>query len=96
MTAPGRVTTTANSSPPTRASRWPLDALPEAAGDLLQQAVAGVMAEGVVDLLEAVEIEIDHRDGRALVAPCASVALSSAATSAARLGRPLNSSWVAA
>ena len=45
------------------------DEVLEAGGDLPEQAVAGLVAVGVVDLLEAVEIEIDHRDRCAGGAP---------------------------
>ena len=56
---------TANSSPPSRAtrcrpraptrSRWPTS---------MKQQVADVVAEGVVDLLEVVQVDQQHRDGR--------------------------------
>ena len=39
------------------------EGLPQPAGHALQQAVAGRVAEAVVDLLEAVEIEHDDREG---------------------------------
>ena len=42
------------------------DRLDEAAADLAQHVVAGGVAEAVVDRLEVVEIEEDHRDRRAL------------------------------
>ena len=61
--------TTANSSPPRRASRsvGAQAGVREASPELRQQEVAGVVAERVVELLEAVEV--DHRDrqrGRAV------------------------------
>ena len=53
--------------------------LGEAAGDLLQQLVAGAVAEAVVDLLEPVEVDEQHREhvpgprgaGQRLVEPVA-------------------------
>ena len=54
-----------NSSPPWRASRSPArDAAREARRDLAQQLVAGGVAEGVVDELEVVEVEVEQRDAR--------------------------------
>ena len=52
---------TANSSPPSRAAglRWRHGL--QAAADDLEQRVAGGMAEGVVDGLELVEVEEEHR-----------------------------------
>ncbi len=44
------------------------DALLQRCGDLLQQGVAGVVAQGVVDGLEAVQVDIEHRQ-RLSVAP---------------------------
>ena len=53
----------ANSSPPRRASVSPGRlVVGEAPGDLLQQLVAGVVAERVVHLLEAVEVDQQHAD----------------------------------
>ena len=40
------------------------DDLAEALGDLLEQLVAGVVAEAVVDLLEAVEVDEQHGERR--------------------------------
>ena len=55
-TAPGR--RTANSSPPRRAAKAPLGHLPlEALGETLEQRVAHLVAETIVDLLEPVEVE---------------------------------------
>ena len=68
----------ANSSPPTRATvsvsrtQWR-----SRAGHHLEQLVADRMAERVVDALEAVEIEIEHRE------------LVAAADAGQRLGEPL-------
>ena len=66
---------TANSSPPRRATRpsGPTD-VGEPRAELAQQHVAVVVAEGVVDLLEAVEVH-QHHGERAPV--CAEVAISS-------------------
>ena len=53
----------ANSSPPSRASASPgTQARLEAARDRDQQLVADQVAEAVVDDLEAIEIEIEHRE----------------------------------
>jgi len=41
---------------------------PQPLGDLLQQAVAGVVPERVVDLLEVIEVDQDHRHLRAVLA----------------------------
>ena len=56
-------TSSANWSPPRRASGspWRRQVL-QALGHLDQHAVAGVVAEGVVDLLEAVEVEQQQRE----------------------------------
>ena len=61
----------ANSSPPSRAIIWPSSRTPlTQRAHRLQQRVAGGMAEQVVDLLEAVEVEAQHgkpfavREGR--------------------------------
>ena len=54
--------TMANSSPPSRATvSLSRDASRQPARDLLQQLVADRMAERVVDALEMVEIEAQHR-----------------------------------
>ena len=67
LASPGRRragSSTPNSSPPRRAtvSRSPSELL-EAVRDLLQQAVARVVAERVVDLLEVVEVDQHHGRG---------------------------------
>ena len=67
LASPGRRragSSTPNSSPPRRAtvSRSPSDCL-EAVRDLLQQAVARVVAERVVDLLEVIEVDQHHGRG---------------------------------
>ena len=55
--------TTANSSPPSRAQRVAgLQRLLQPRPDLRQHLVAGVMAERVVELLEAVEVDQQQRD----------------------------------
>ena len=60
----------ANSSPPSRAAVSPgADGVLESAGGLHQQFVAGLVADGVVDRLEAVEVDEEH--GRAAVAAAA-------------------------
>ena len=59
----------ANSSPPSRATQSLARVRPvEAIGKLADQIVAGRMAKRIVDVLEAVEIEVEERDARA-VAP---------------------------
>ena len=53
---------TVNSSPPSRATRSLLaHGAAQALGDLDQQPVAGLVAEAVVDDLEVVEVEEEHR-----------------------------------
>ena len=58
-----RSDTTTNSSPPMRASvsSGAQEAL-QPRGDELQEPVAGGVAEAIVDQLEVVEVEVDHRD----------------------------------
>ena len=57
------MSTTANSSPPSRASVSPSRSAPlQPLGDDLEQLVAVVVPERVVDLLEAVEVDEQHRD----------------------------------
>ena len=59
---------TANSSPPSRATVAPFGPrLLEPVGDLADQLVADLVAEGVVDLLEVVEV--DHHDRQRLAGP---------------------------
>ena len=59
----GAVNMTANSSPPRRATvSLSRSVLLEAAADLDQQLIAEVMAERVVDLLEAIDVHHDHAD----------------------------------
>ena len=53
--------TTANSSPPSRETAPVAGDLDEPVRDLAQQLVAGVVPERVVDLLEAVEVDQQHR-----------------------------------
>ena len=61
--------TTVNSSPPRRATVCcGADGALQARGGGLEQAVAGGVAERVVDVLEAVEVEEQHRDARVLPA----------------------------
>src|SRR6185503_17379585 len=55
--------TTTNSSPPWRASVSALRTQP-AMRRLAQHGVAGAVAERVVDLLEAVQVDHHHRDAR--------------------------------
>ena len=57
-------------------------------GDHVQQLVADVVAEGVVDLLEAVEVEQQQRDG----SPSASSAWAVRSARSLRLGRPVSAS----
>ena len=59
---------TANSSPPSRASVSSLrSSVLEARADLAQHLVAGVVAERVVELLEAVEVDQQQRELVALL-----------------------------
>ena len=44
-------------------------AIPKALRHLLQQLVAGFVTEGVIDFLEPIEVEIDHRDRGAVGSP---------------------------
>ena len=62
---------TENSSPPWRATRVPVRGVAEAVGDLLEELVAGVVAEEVVDLLEAVQVDGEHRQATLDVAASA-------------------------
>ena len=82
--------TTANSSPPSRASRSPARApWPARRGaERCEQQVAGVVAERVVELLEAVEVDEQEAGRRG---PSA-IAASRRRASARRLGRPVRSS----
>lgn len=58
LPSPSSGNSTTNSSPPRRADRVAVAyATPEPAGDFLQQLIAGLVPERVVDLLESVEIE---------------------------------------
>ena len=57
---------TTNSSPPSRATVLPSPAAgAEPLGDFDEQRVADVVAQAVVDVLEAVEVEQQHADDRA-------------------------------
>ena len=93
--APGR--RTANSSPPRRATRSCRRTLAEAGTDLAEQSVAGRVAEGVVDLLEVVEV--DHQQCQCLVrshvGPAPRTAPSSSWASIRRLPSPVSSSVTA-
>ena len=79
---------TANSSPPRRATRAAAGGhdvgAAEAVGDGFEDAVTGGVAEGVVDQLEAVEVDHEHRGARSSTSR-ASAAL---AMKWRRLGRP--------
>ena len=77
---------TANSSPPRRASvSLGRVTSPKRSRDLLEQLVAGVVAEAVVDLLEAVEV--DEQDGQRLAASAPS------ARAPGRAGRGTARGW---
>ena len=79
-----------NSSPPSRATVSPSRSVARSrAADLLQQPVALVVAERVVDLLEVVEVHQHHR--AALRAP--RIASSTRSRNSTRLGRPVRASW---
>jgi hypothetical protein len=56
-----------NSSPPSRQTRSCVQFLQETRGGLLQQQVAHWVAEAVVHLLEAVDIEHQHGQAMALI-----------------------------
>ena len=66
----------------------------EASRDLAQQLVAGVVAEGVVDLLEVVEVDQDQREPLGAVRGLAGAA-SPCSKRARRLPRPVSSSVTA-
>ncbi len=58
------VCTMANSSPPRRATTsLSPRRLPQTRRDLLQQQISALMAERVVDLLETIQIQIQHGEG---------------------------------
>ena len=58
-----------NSSPPSRPTTSVVaDGVPDAQGDPLQQVVAHLVAEAVVDQLEVVQVAEQHPDGRPVVA----------------------------
>jgi hypothetical protein len=59
---------------------------PAACADLQQQTVPAFVAEGVVDRLEAVEVEQQHR-GAAAVAPCLQQALAQAVVEQRAVGQ---------
>ena len=61
-------------------------------GDLDEQLVAAGVAEGVVDLLEAVDVEQHEADRVAGARRCAAAARSSRSLSRRRLGRPVSGS----
>ena len=61
-------------------------------GDQAQQLVAGRMAQGVVDLLEVVEIEAEHGEFGAAAARSATAA-SMCSWNSMRFGRPVSASW---
>ena len=78
--------TSANSSPPSRASvSLARSDRAEAGRDRAQQPVAGLVPERVVDVLEAVEVEQHHRDLLLLVR----VAAARAPGAGQRLGQPV-------
>ena len=89
-------TITMNSSPPRRASRSvSRSAVDSDCGHLLQQLVADPVAERVVDVLEAVEVDEQHADA---AARCASPARSPAPAARAAAGGsadPVSASRVA-
>src|SRR5919108_5407408 len=58
----------ANSSPPRRARTSPERSTAQAGADLLEDDVAGAVAEGVVEVLETVEVDHEQRDRRAALA----------------------------
>ena len=66
----------ANSSPPSRATVSPsATQLAQPLADRLEQRVADGMAERIVDVLEAVEIEAEHRQALALPSALSSASL---------------------
>ena len=85
---------TANSSPPRRAtvslSRM---RLAEAPSDLDQQIVAEAVAEGVVDLLEAIEVHHDHADRGSRAASALAIHVARWSRNSVRFGRPVRLSW---
>ena len=65
----------------------------EPSADLLQQLVAGVVAERVVDLLEAVEVHQQHRDLLAVALGGDRSACSTRSRNSTRFGSPVSESW---
>src|SRR5271156_3525613 len=58
----GRSGTTTNSSPPSRAVMLPGPAFKQLFGECPDEPVAGAVAEVIVDRLQPVEVEVQHRD----------------------------------
>ena len=69
------------------------DRVGEALADRLEQRVAGRMTEAVVDGLEVVEVEEEHRDPEPGRAGATSTACSTRSVKSARLARPVSGSW---
>ena len=65
---------------------------PHALGDDLEQVVAGAVAERVVDHLEVVEVDEQHRD---LVAAGSAISSRSRCRNSVRFGSPVSGSWCA-
>jgi hypothetical protein len=61
---PASAQTTTNSSPPTRATIVAARRLAQHRRAILQHVIAGVVADGVVDRFELVEIDMHERDAR--------------------------------
>ena len=65
----------------------------EARGDLAQQLVARGVAERVVDDLEVVEVDVEHRGGEVVAAGARRARASRAPRAWSRLARPVSASW---
>ena len=84
---------TVNSSPPKRAIvSLGRSSRAQARGDVAQQAVAGGVAEGVVDELEAVEVDEQHRHAALAPARRGAAPARGGRGTASRLGRPVSES----
>ena len=85
---------TANSSPPSRAAMSPSrTAAEQPLRGHLQQLVTRAVAEGVVDVLEPVEVD-DHHGQPSPRCDLVEISVSaSRCSSSARLGRPVSGSW---
>ena len=87
---------TTNSSPPKRATVSPgPDLVGQPVGEVDEQLVAGAVAEAVVDDLEVVEVEEEHRQLGCGCGATRAIAISSRSSSSIRFGSPVSGSCVA-